>query len=210
MSSSSVSIGVLKSSGLPSGYCHPFSKVSILFRRQPLCQVPYVDCPCCVPDTYAKGGDIDCDFQYSASPISVPLNSTPPAVTEPPPTLLPTEASTPTTGSSSGDSIEGSTTVLTPAPMPVGTPAPTIPPVGVFWVRVFLCDFMWDQILLESFTVFWDTQDVCPQTRKTPARGRCPRRRRTMLCARDWCARERFDSERDAHVLKNDVYWGRT
>ena len=99
--------GVLKSSGLPSGYCHPFSKVSILFRRQSLCQVPYVDCPCCVPDTYAKGGDIDCDFQYSASPFSVPLNSTPPAVTEPPPTLLPTEASTPTTGSSSGDSDRG-------------------------------------------------------------------------------------------------------
>ncbi|CAN0464729.1 unnamed protein product, partial [Ascophyllum nodosum] len=48
-------------------------------------EVPYVDCPCCVADTYGMGGDIECDFQYSAPPSR-------------PPTLPPTEAPTPTAG----------------------------------------------------------------------------------------------------------------
>ena len=82
-------------------------------------------------NTYGMDGDIDCDLPYSASPLPVLLSSASPAVTEPP-TPLPAEASTPTAGMWSDDSIEGSMTVLTPSPMPVGTPAPVLPPVGVF------------------------------------------------------------------------------
>ncbi|CBN74084.1 hypothetical protein Esi_0012_0167 [Ectocarpus siliculosus] len=35
-------------------------------------EVPFVDCPCCVPDTYEMGGDIDCEFAYSSPPVSAP------------------------------------------------------------------------------------------------------------------------------------------
>ncbi|CAN0311324.1 unnamed protein product, partial [Pylaiella littoralis] len=37
--------------------------------------VPFVDCPCCVPDVYEKGGDIDCIFTHSTAPISGPIPS---------------------------------------------------------------------------------------------------------------------------------------
>ncbi|CAM9258334.1 unnamed protein product, partial [Hapterophycus canaliculatus] len=39
-------------------------------------EVPFVDCPCCVPDVYEMGGDIDCDFAHSAAPIPA-LDPTP-------------------------------------------------------------------------------------------------------------------------------------
>ncbi|CAM9276523.1 unnamed protein product [Ectocarpus sp. 12 AP-2014] len=65
-------------------------------------EVPFVDCPCCVPDTYEMGGDIECEFAYSSPPVSAPTPM----------------------------SVEGS--VSTPAPAPGewdtnSTLAPTIP-----------------------------------------------------------------------------------
>ncbi|CAM9746779.1 unnamed protein product, partial [Ectocarpus fasciculatus] len=35
-------------------------------------EAPFVDCPCCVPDTYEMGGDIDCEFEYSSPPLPTP------------------------------------------------------------------------------------------------------------------------------------------
>ncbi len=35
-------------------------------------QVPFINCPCCVPELYEVGGDIDCDFTNPALPIPEP------------------------------------------------------------------------------------------------------------------------------------------
>lgn len=65
------------------------------------------------------GGDVDCDFEHSTPPLPTPKEPTPPPLSEPP-TLIPKG----TTSSSGGPTI---------AQMPIGTPAPTIPPtVGIF------------------------------------------------------------------------------
>lgn len=83
-----------------------------------------MDCPCCVPDLFEMGGDIDCEFEYSASPIASPLLTPAPTA---PPTLSPSQG--PVTGPSANSS---SRTVVDETPAPVGpvmTLPPTVPPV---------------------------------------------------------------------------------
>ncbi|CAN0444024.1 unnamed protein product [Ectocarpus sp. 12 AP-2014] len=86
-------------------------------------EVPFVDCPCCVPEVYGVGGDIDCDFVASAPPIPVPAAT-------PSPTMAPQAAPTMVPGVTSAPLVEGeaSVGVATLAPVMAVTPAPTAAP----------------------------------------------------------------------------------
>ncbi|CAM9592847.1 unnamed protein product, partial [Discosporangium mesarthrocarpum] len=58
-------------------------------------KVPYIDCPCCVPEVYGKQGDINCDFEDTPSPTPAPGGpvsnpSSPPFTLPPGSTLAPT------------------------------------------------------------------------------------------------------------------------
>lgn len=92
-------------------------------------QVPFVDCPCCVPELFEMGGDIDCDFKVSAAPIPTPVDESAP--TAAPVTKSPTIAPDDSGGNNGNNGNRNvPVDVQTPAPPAMSTTSPpTVPPV---------------------------------------------------------------------------------
>lgn len=107
----------------PPAFPPPLPAIPLHFISNP--QVPFVDCPCCVPDTYEMGGDIDCDFLYSAPPIAAPLAT--PSPSEAPAAEVTTAPDATTAPLAAGERAVDIVT-LVPSSAPE-TLAPTIPPV---------------------------------------------------------------------------------
>lgn len=102
-------------------------------------QVPFVDCPCCVPELFEMGGDIDCDFKVSAAPIPTPVDE--PAPTAAPVTKSPTIAPDDSGGNNGNNGNRNvPVDVQTPAPPAMATTSPpTVPPVrGVSELKCLL------------------------------------------------------------------------